>query len=279
MLVKEVEIKPIQFEHSSKNVLIDADSMLYLSIPNKEEQSSLESLPDEDRIFEALKISQSKFEALYASIVDTCNSSKDPTMFFSCSRSTNYRLAFYSSYKASREKSKSKRPEIVSLSLLELKNHILNNYKKAVHCLNCEADDAIAYVKRLIPDESIVCSIDKDVLCQLPGIHFNYAKNEKVETSEAEALNFLCMQGLMGDSVDSIPGIPKVGKKKAKTLLDNLGYSIDSVRQIYEEFKNPNFSTNMKLVDINLVDNIEFLDFQKALVATKLSARYDVNYN
>lgn len=279
MVVKEIELKPFQFEHSSKSVLIDADSMLYLSIPNKEEQSSLESLPDEDRIFEALKISQSKFEALYASIVATCNSSKEPTMFFSCSRSTNYRLAFYPSYKASREKSKHKRSETASLSLLELRNHVLTSYKKAINCLNCEADDAIAYIKKLIPNDSIVCSIDKDVLCQLPGIHFNYAKNEKVETSEAEALNFLCMQGLMGDSVDNIPGIFKIGKKKAKTLLDNLGYSIDSVRQIYEEFKNPNFSINMKLVDINLVDNIEFLGFQKALVATKLSARYDSNTN
>lgn len=279
MLVKEVEVEPFRFECSSKSVLIDADSMLYLSVPNKEEQSSLESLPDDDRIFEALKISQSKFEALYASIVDVCNSSKEPTMFFSCNRSTNYRLAFYSNYKVSREKSKSKRSEIVSLSLLGLKNHVLNNYKKAIICLNCEADDAIAYTKRLIPDESIICSIDKDVLYQLPGIHFNYAKNEKIETSEAEALKFLCMQGLMGDSVDSIPGIPKIGRKKAKTLLDNLGYSIDSVRQIYQESKNPNFSINMKLVDINLVDDIEFLDFQKALVATKLSTRYDTNTN
>lgn len=279
MLVKEVEVESFHFECSSKNVLIDADSMLYLSVPNKEEQSSLESLPDGDRIFEALKISQSKFEALYASIVDACNSSKEPTMFFSCNRSANYRLAFYSNYKVSREKSKSKRSEIVSLSLLGLKNHVLNNYKKAITCLNCEADDAIAYAKRLIPDESIICSIDKDVLYQLPGIHFNYAKNEKIETSEAEALKFLCMQGLIGDSVDSIPGIPKIGRKKAKTLLDNLGYSIDSVRQIYQESKNPNFSINMKLVDINLVDDIEFLDFQKALVATKLSTRYDINAN
>lgn len=279
MLIKEVEVEPFCFEHSSKSVLIDADSMLYLSIPNKEEQSSLESLPDDDRIFEALKISQSKFEALYASIVATCNSSKEPTMFFSCSRATNYRLAFYSNYKLSREKSKSRHPELTRLSLLELKTYVLNNYKKAVTCLNCEADDAIAYVKKLIPNESIICSIDKDVLYQLPGIHFNYAKNEKVETSETEALKFLCMQGLMGDFVDGIPGVPKVGKKKAKTLLDSLGYTIDSVRRIYQEFKNPNFSVNMNLVDINLVDNIEFLDFQKALVATKLSNRYNIGFN
>ena len=50
-------------------------------------------------------------------------------------------------------------------------------------------------------------------------MHYNYRTREFLHTSPEEALKFLWLQTLMGDSTDNIPGIPKVGIKTAENWL------------------------------------------------------------
>ena len=103
-----------------------------------------------------------------------------------------------------------------------------------------EADDLIADRARELNEkgfEYIVVSIDKD-LKQIPGVHFDYYPiyehqkddngNVKKVFKQLKGLSFttpfeswkmLAMQVLMGDSGDRVKGIPKIGPKKAETIL------------------------------------------------------------
>lgn len=82
-----------------------------------------------------------------------------------------------------------------------------------------EADDLVSYFKKKDPENSIICSMDKDVLYQSPGKHYNYKKKEYSVTSEAGAIWFLWKQVLMGDSTDNITGVPGIGEKKSSKIL------------------------------------------------------------
>lgn len=121
---------------------------------------------------------------------------------------------------------------------------------------NIEADDAVVFWSNLlnwndvsipegyvIPDEIIISSPDKDILCSVPGNHFNYSyriKSESkikpkeeltdedvekgywIDTSRDESVVFKNTQMLTGDSADNISGIPGIGPVKAKKLLDSM---------------------------------------------------------
>jgi hypothetical protein len=83
-----------------------------------------------------------------------------------------------------------------------------------------EADDCVS----LWRDKGIICSPDKDVLRQIPGLHYNYQRAEFIRTTEEEAFRFLWLQTAAGDSVDGVPGIPGIGMKKAE---DAIGFLVE----------------------------------------------------
>jgi len=62
------------------------------------------------------------------------------------------------------------------------------------------------------------CSIDKDML-QIPGLHYNWTKDDFTEISEEEGRRNLYRQILMGDATDGIPGLKGIGPKTADKLL------------------------------------------------------------
>jgi len=93
-----------------------------------------------------------------------------------------------------------------------------------------EADDVVSIIHMESKIDTMICSTDKDVLRQVPGVHFdyNYRKNKEtgdtikgniVETSQEDAEKFLLEQTITGDSVDNIIGIKGVGPAKAKKIL------------------------------------------------------------
>jgi hypothetical protein len=73
-----------------------------------------------------------------------------------------------------------------------------------VYFSELEADDLVSYFSYTSDQSTIICSPDKDVLKQCVGMHYNYGKAEFVHTSPEEALAFLWVQALMGDSTDNI---------------------------------------------------------------------------
>lgn len=102
---------------------------------------------------------------------------------------------------------------------------------KGVSLNKLEADDLVCYFKNKDPENSIICSIDKDVLKQIPGNHYNYRTKEIVKTTPWGSIFFLWKQVLMGDSTDNIVGIPKIGDKKSTKILSG----ITKERELYEE--------------------------------------------
>lgn len=93
-----------------------------------------------------------------------------------------------------------------------------------------EADDALAIAQT---DDTILCSIDKDLL-MVPGKHYNWRRDEKKIVSEAEGMEFFYQQILTGDMTDNIPGLYQLtGKKAMKKLKDKV--SACTTKEEYEE--------------------------------------------
>jgi 5'-3' exonuclease len=83
-----------------------------------------------------------------------------------------------------------------------------------------EADDALGICQLEIKDDTIICSIDKDLL-QIEGNHFNWNSDTIYKQSKLDAEKLYWKQVLMGDSTDNIVGIPRVGKVKADRILES----------------------------------------------------------
>lgn len=128
----------------------------------------------------------------------------------------NFRRGFFPGYKANR----SEKPAM----LHELRAFLVNNYQSYIRP-TLEADDIVGILsthKKIIPGKKIVVSIDKDLRC-IPGYLFNPAKDKKPQlVTEAEADLFHMMQTLVGDPVDTYPGCPGIGPKKAAAALEGV---------------------------------------------------------
>ena len=85
-----------------------------------------------------------------------------------------------------------------------------------------EADDMVVYLKTTYPEEYVLCAIDKDVLYQTEGHHYNYGKDTIVEVTEDEAIWFAYYQTLAGDTVDGYSGVPGIGDKRARKILEGI---------------------------------------------------------
>ena len=85
-----------------------------------------------------------------------------------------------------------------------------------------EADDVVVYKKDTYFEDYVLCAIDKDVLYQTEGVHYNYGKDELVTVTADEAIWFAYYQTLAGDAVDGYKGVPGIGDKRARAILDGI---------------------------------------------------------
>jgi len=103
-----------------------------------------------------------------------------------------------------------------------------------------EADDALAVDAGKAPKENIICTRDKD-LRQVPGLIYSwelgnqaafgpllvsdpgwltlYGDANRKPKITGTGFAFFCAQMLMGDTVDNISGVPKIGPVKAYEIL------------------------------------------------------------
>ncbi len=134
----------------------------------------------------------------------------------------NFRFDYVDDYKAQR---KDARPPA---GLAELWAHIfsiteVDDVPCNVYVVDgAEADDTVVFLKKTHPDDYIVAALDKDVLYQSVGRHYNYGKKEFVQVTKAEALQYLYFQMIAGDPSDGYKGVPGVGKVGATNLLTPL---------------------------------------------------------
>ena len=172
--------------------LIDADSLLYYEMDKPSLDEAIYNL--DERIKHMLTECNTN---LYAGFL---------------TKGKCYRYSVDTEYKAKRKK---KNRSILFPSLFE---YVIQrwgfNYVEEL-----EADDLVSYYSYTDNRKTIICSPDKDVLYQCAGMHYNYRTTEFLHTSPEEALKFLWVQTLMGDSTDNITGIPGVGIKTAENWL------------------------------------------------------------
>jgi len=120
-------------------------------------------------------------------------------------------------------------------------DYLINVWKAEV-VEGIEADDAMSIEQCKLFEvkeegtygRSVICTIDKD-LDMVPGNHYNWNTDDKywcdtyggLELDDTKSkpkcvgagIMFFWAQMLMGDTVDNIPGVPRVGPVKAYNLL------------------------------------------------------------
>ena len=85
-----------------------------------------------------------------------------------------------------------------------------------------EADDAVSILQYSCLQDDQICTIatiDKD-LQTVPGWNYNYDSKKKMFITPFQASYNFYKQMLMGDKSDDIVGVPGIGEKRAKALLD-----------------------------------------------------------
>ena len=131
----------------------------------------------------------------------------------SCSRSDNFRRDYWPEYKAHRDVKKHT-PE----ALPEAEEY-LRTLGIPITVPRLEADDLMGMMAS--GGKAIAVTIDKD-LRAVPGWHWNPDKElEPTLVNELTADRNFYTQWLTGDSTDNVPGVWKLGPKKAATLLDS----------------------------------------------------------
>ena len=174
---------------------------------------------------------------------------------------TNFRYSIDPEYKAHRkDKPKPK-------WLQHCREFLVTNWN-AVITDGIEADDALGIAQT---DETFICSIDKDLL-QIPGLHYNFVKDEEYYITEEEGLYNFWMQTLVGDVADNIQGIRGLGPVKAAKILTPIKerelYGEDLENLYYETvaslYNDPDrLHKNCKLLYIHRKENDSWLSPQE----------------
>lgn len=153
----------------------------------------------------------------------------DIEVWLSDGRENTFRKQMYPEYKANRTQP--------SPQHLQAVKKFLSDKYGATIAVGEEADDALGYRQVESEGDSVICSIDKDLL-QIPGEHFNFVKLEHQYVDYTWGVRHFYKQLLIGDTADNIKGIYGIGKAKAAKLLDPLSDEVDmfdAVRRLYND--------------------------------------------
>ena len=135
--------------------------------------------------------------------------------FIYCGGKDNFRYELCPNYKANR-----KSPPDDAKLFRPLMDKIVEE-GLAIPSDGMEADDMVrikATECASLAKEFTVVHIDKDLDC-IPGAHYNPKKQEFYEIDVDTADLLYWTQMLKGDPTDNLPGLPKIGPKKAEKML------------------------------------------------------------
>lgn len=134
----------------------------------------------------------------------------------------------------------------------------------------CEADDIAAYIVKKVKDTTIwLMSSDKDwdLLIRDNVSRFSYVTRKEITLEnwndhyEYDVYDHISIKCLMGDTGDSVPGVPGIGPKKAHALIKEYGTTYDIIANIpiksrykyiqsLNEFGKENLLRNYLLMDL-----------------------------
>lgn len=127
--------------------------------------------------------------------------------------SNNFRYNYNPEYKANRKNTT--KPVYLEL----VREHLVTQWNAQVSD-GCEADDLMAIEQTKQPDETIICTIDKDLL-QVPGRHYNFVKSEFQTISPVEGCFNFYWQFIMGDTSDNIFGFDGKARQVIPKFLES----------------------------------------------------------
>lgn len=150
--------------------------------------------------------------------VDRCGSGRTEVYL---SGKHNYRLDLYPEYKANRKDAEK------PVHFGAIHNYLIRKWKACV-VEDIEADDVLGIEQMAVfendwntGNETCIATIDKD-LDNIPGWHYNFMSMERYWVTEDEAMLNYYRQILVGDDIDNIKGLWKVGKVTAKKILPEI---------------------------------------------------------
>lgn len=138
-------------------------------------------------------------------------SAKSFELWLSDDRENNFRAKLFPQYKANRTAPRPKHYDFI-------KEHLIREWGARV-AHEMEADDAMGIAQDKSGCETVICSIDKDLL-QIPGQHYNFVKGEWECVTAWEGLKWFYKQVLIGDVTDNVQGCRGVGPVKAGKAID-----------------------------------------------------------
>jgi 5'-3' exonuclease len=167
----------------------------------------------------------------------------DYQVFLTGKNNFRFDIAKAAPYKGNR----SNKPKPIHLEYV--RGYLMSEYD-AVMSDGQEADDLIAIAAADLDYNCTIASVDKDFM-QVPCWHFNFVKSVNndfaksdddkkepwVKVDYFEGIKFFYKQILMGDSVDNIIGLYKVGPVKADKILDGIDTEVglwDAVVKAYD---------------------------------------------
>jgi 5'-3' exonuclease len=151
-------------------------------------------------------------EMLDGILVDT--SAESFALWLSDNRTETFRAHLSSDYKANRVLPRPKHYDAI-------KEHLIKEWGARI-AHEMEADDAMGIAQDKGGVETVICSIDKDLL-QIPGQHYNFVKKEWACVTEWEGLQWFYKQVLIGDVSDNVRGCRGIGPVKAGKAIDSIG--------------------------------------------------------
>ena len=213
-------------------VVIDADSLSYLGSKDDTLQQILEKV--DNKIHEILVETKADYYVLLVS------------------KGKYFRHEISKSKEAPEGSYKANRTYTTQPWVKTIKEYLIVKYK-AVWYPNLEADDIAAWLmnKKEFDVSSqpelwgvfnkILVAKDKDLLYSIPGRHLNFSKKlgpeewgmEWVETSEADAANFVKSQMIVGDVSDGISGLYRKGEAYWKKISVEVVPSWGEILQLY----------------------------------------------
>lgn len=153
-----------------------------------------------------------------------------PVLCMSLFKTPNFRHLLYPDYKKSRRTRET--PEYLPMAYDFIYEKELDYPVYKFHGL--EADDIMGILATKFPKDSVIVTVDKD-LKSIPGNHWNPVK-ETFENISVKAADYnFCTQWLTGDATDCVPGVPKIGPKKAAKILDKSKDLQTTVLKTYED--------------------------------------------
>lgn len=163
-------------------------------------------------------------------------------IYIALSGENNFRYQVYPEYKANRK-------DMVRPQFLDQCKEYLHLQYNAVHSDGCEADDLLGIEQCKDINNTIICSLDKD-LRQIPGRHYSWEISggtpekrwtkaaELINVTHAEGLKFFYHQLLIGDSTDNIKGVNGIGKVKAGRILEGLDTEAEMFEAVRDAYSN-----------------------------------------